>query len=510
MGNKSTRTRNAKLNWFSSIGLQIITAISGIILPRIIIPTFGSNINGTIVSITQFISYMTLLEAGVGSVFRASLYKPLYKKDYQQVSGIINAQKKYYRKLGCVFIAYIAILCFVYPLAVKTDLDREYVIILIIALSTGTFLEYFVSLPYQSLIIADQMVRLVNILGSIVVLCNMAITIILVKIGASIIAIKISTAAIAILKPITYIVYIKRNYKLDKSAIPDSSTLGQRKNGMVHHFAFYIHRNTDIILLSIFVGATTVSVYSIYLAIVTGIESFITSISGSLGAGVGNVLASKDQKAIDRTVDQFELIQGMMTSILFSITSLMLLPFIRIYTAEMADANYTQPVFGFILIAAEAVYCLRCIYSTIIMNGNKFKETQAGAILESILNLAVSLALIIFLPTESSKLIGIAIGTFSGMTARLVFEIIYLKKGLIFRPVHRALKTILVCVAASALSIITCSLLINYSCSTIVEWVAKGIVTAVIVAFETLGICYIFINGITKDLFHRLIMNKKG
>ena len=97
MANKQTRTKNAKLNWLSSFGLQIITAISGLILPRIIIPTYGSSINGLIASISQFISYMTLLEAGVGSVFRASLYKPLYQNDFQHVSGIINEQKRFYQ-----------------------------------------------------------------------------------------------------------------------------------------------------------------------------------------------------------------------------------------------------------------------------------------------------------------------------------------------------------------------------------------------------------------------------
>ncbi len=505
MGNNNTRTRNAKLNWFSSISLQIITAISGLILPRIIIPTYGSSINGTIASITQFISYMTLLEAGVGSVFRASLYKPLYDNNFQQVSGIINAQKKYYRKLGSFFIIYIAALCFVYPLIVKTELDRGYIIILILVLSTGTFLEYFVSLPYQSLIIADQMVRLVNILSSIVIVCNVIISIVLVKIGASILAIKISTAIIAVLKPVTYIVYIKRNYNLDKTAKPDLSALEQRKNGMVHHFSYYIHRNTDILLLSVFVGTKTVSIYSVYLAVVIGIEKLITSISGSLGAGVGNVLSSGNQKAIDRTVDTFELIQTVVTTILFSVTAMMLLPFIRIYTVKMEDANYIQPVFGYILIAAEAIYCLRCIYTTIIMNGNKFKETQTGAILESITNLGVSLSMIFILPTESSKLIGIAVGTFTGMTARLIFEIWYLRKDLIYRRAGKALRTIAVCIAASVLSIVTCILTMDYSCSSVIEWIIKAVLTTAIVTSETLGLCYIFIKDTTKEVFHRLM-----
>ena len=508
MANKNTRTKNAKLNWISSLGLQIITAISGLILPRIIIPTYGSSINGTIVSITQFISYMTLLEAGVGSVFRASLYKPLYNNDIHQISGIINAQKKYYRKLGCIYIFYIAALCFIYPYIVQTNLERDYIALLIIVLSIGTFLEYFISLPYQSLIIADQMVRLVNFLGSIIIICNVIVTVILVKIGVDIIIIKASTAVIAIIKPVSYIIYVKRHFVLDKRAEPELSALCQKRNGMVHHFAYFIHMNTDIILLSVFVGTTTVSIYGVYLAIVTGIGKLVTSISGSLHAGIGNVLASGDKKTIDKTVDSFELIQTVITTILFSITAIMLLPFVRLYTSEMSDANYIQPAFGYILIAAEAVYCIRCIYNTITINGNKFKETQVGAILEGVTNLSTSLLLIILLPTESGKLIGIAIGTFIGMTVRLIFEIGYLKKGLIFRPISKALKTILVCIAASALSLITCKVIINYSCSTIIEWIFKGIITSIIVSIETIGMSYVFLHKLTNSVFQRITSTK--
>ena len=508
MINKYSRTKNAKLNWLSSFGLQIITAINGLILPRIIIPTYGSDINGVIASISQFISYMTLLEAGVGSVFRASLYKPLYQNDIEQVSGIINEQKHFYHRLGFLFIFYILLLCLLYPLIVHTELDNKYVITLIILLSIGTFTEYFVSLPYQSLIIADQMVRLINVSSSIVILMNLFATLILVRGSASIIAIKATTALIAILKPIVCVVFTKKHYKLNRKAEPDQSALKQRWNGMVHHFAYYIHRNTDILLLSVFVGTTTVSIYSVYLAIVTGIEKIITSFSGSLNAGIGNMLVSGDKRIIDQTVDTFELIQVMITTILYTITALMLMPFIRLYTISMTDANYKQATFGYILILAEAIYCIRCIYSSISMNGNRFKETQRGAIFESASNLLVSFGFIMLFSTIEKKLIAIAIGTLVGMLVRLIYEINYLKKGLIFRPSKKALKTISICVCASALAIATCKIIINYQCESIIDWIVVAIKTGFIVITEIFCICFIFLKRTMNNVIS-LIKRKK-
>ena len=68
-----SRTQNAKLNIAFALVLQIVTFFRGLILPRIIIPAYGSDVNGLISSITQFLTYISLLEAGVGSIFRKSL-----------------------------------------------------------------------------------------------------------------------------------------------------------------------------------------------------------------------------------------------------------------------------------------------------------------------------------------------------------------------------------------------------------------------------------------------------
>ena len=503
MANKASRTKNARLNTLSSLLLQFVTAISGLIIPRIIIPTYGSQVNGLIASITQFLSYIALLEAGVGSVFLASLYKPLYANDMKTISGIINEQKRFYHKIGIVFAFYVILLLIIYPRIAITTVDRKYLIALIIILSIGTFVEYFVSLPYQCLIIADQMVRLINISAIIVIVLNLLLTTLLVSVGADIIFVKLSSCLIAILKPVVYVWYVKKHYRLDPAEKPNEEALRQRWNGLVHHISFYIHTNTDIVLLTIFVGTSTVSVYSIYLAVVTGVQKIITSLSSSIGASIGNLIADGNKKAIDKTMDQFELMQIIFTTVLFTITGMMLMPFIHLYTQNMGDAEYSQPIFGYILIAAEAIYCVRCIYTTVCMSGNKFKETQPGAILESAVNLTASIALLIILNTEGQKLIAIAIGTLLGMLTRLVFEVLYLRRGLIYRPVSKAIKAIAIYLTASFVSVVICRQIHIYECNSVIEWIGTAILTSLIVISCILLFSIIFYKKTLYELYER-------
>ena len=166
------RTKNATLNILFAIILQLVTFVRGLILPRIIIPAYGSDINGLVSSITQFLTYISLLEAGVGTIFRSSLYKPLADGDTDKVSGVINEQKRFYRKIGLVFVFYVIALCFIYPLIAKTKISTEYIVSFILILSISTFAEYFISLPYVSLLSADQKVRISYIVSIVYTIVN--------------------------------------------------------------------------------------------------------------------------------------------------------------------------------------------------------------------------------------------------------------------------------------------------------------------------------------------------
>ena len=500
------RTKNAGLNILFAILLQFVVFVRGLILPRIIIPAYGSDVNGLISSITQFLAYISLLEAGVGSIFRASLYKPLSKRDMDGVSGIINEQKKFYRKIGYIFIFYVLALCAVYPLIAKTNMDKLYIVSCILILSVSTFAEYFISLPYVSLLSADQKVRISYVVSIVYTVVNILVSLFWVSLKADIRLIYLSMCIIGLLRPLFYTLYVKKHYKLSKQAKPDKTALNQRWNGMVHHFAFYIHTNTDSAILTVFISTAMVSVYNVYGAVILGMERIITSISIGTAAGLGNLLTTNDRERIDQTVNMFELVQGGIATVFYTITALLLIPFVRIYSANMTDMNYIQPLFGYVFIFAEAIYCFRCIYSTISTNANKFKETQIGAILECATNIVVSLLLVI---VAQLGMLGVAIGTAVAMFVRYVFEIIFLSKHVIYRPLRNPLKMLLLSMLISSVSILICESILNYSSiNSFSKWALLAIPTGLItvaVAVVVYTCCY---NSVVEKLLRKI--SKRG
>ena len=51
-----------KYNTLSTLLLEIVTLISGLIMPRLILSHFGSTSNGLVGSITQFLGFSTIVQ----------------------------------------------------------------------------------------------------------------------------------------------------------------------------------------------------------------------------------------------------------------------------------------------------------------------------------------------------------------------------------------------------------------------------------------------------------------
>ena len=75
------KNKETLLNMISGLILQFFTLLSGFILPRIILTFFGSEVNGLVSSLNQFLSYISLVEGGITGVIMANLYEPIVKRD---------------------------------------------------------------------------------------------------------------------------------------------------------------------------------------------------------------------------------------------------------------------------------------------------------------------------------------------------------------------------------------------------------------------------------------------
>ena len=86
------RGKQALKNMVASLLLQVIVLLSGLILPRFILEAYGSSVNGMITSVNQFLTYLGLAEAGVGTATVVALYTPLALNQCNHISFLICSQ----------------------------------------------------------------------------------------------------------------------------------------------------------------------------------------------------------------------------------------------------------------------------------------------------------------------------------------------------------------------------------------------------------------------------------
>ena len=200
-----------RANAATAMILQLVTAVIGIVLPRLILGAYGSATNGLVTTITQFLSYISLMEAGTGSVMRAAMYKPLVTGDMQRLSGVVNACKRFFRMLAYIFLVYMAVLAVGYPFFAKNSgFSYEFVFWLILILSITTFTQYFFGMTCYLLMQAHQKIYLMNIVDIISLIANFGVSALLIWLGAGIHTVKLATAALFLIRPLAIYWYVKK------------------------------------------------------------------------------------------------------------------------------------------------------------------------------------------------------------------------------------------------------------------------------------------------------------
>ena len=58
---------------------QVVILLLGIVIPKLLIVSYGSEVNGLLSSIKQIFVYVALLEAGIGTAALQAMYEPIAK-----------------------------------------------------------------------------------------------------------------------------------------------------------------------------------------------------------------------------------------------------------------------------------------------------------------------------------------------------------------------------------------------------------------------------------------------
>lgn len=484
---KKLKNNITLLNSVSSLVLQLLTIISGFIIPKLILGTFGSEVNGLVSSLNQFLSYINLLEGGVTGVVTASLYKPIVQKNKEKISSILKTTNNFYRKISIIFIIYSVGLAILYPFIFKTNFSYGYIFSLTLILSMTLFIQYMFSLSLRTLLIADKKVYIVSFVQIIILIFNVTLFYIIIKIYPNIHILKLVTGMLYIIQPLVFNRVVNKYFDIDKKCKEDNALLKSRWDGFAINIAAFMHNNTDVAVLTFITDLKVVSVYAVYSLVTTGIKKLITAFSSGIAPTMGTLYAKGDKKELNNKFELYEYTMFMLVFFFFTIAGLLITPFVLIYTKNITDVNYSQFGLGIILMIAEGVYCIREPYVNLSYSANKFKDLKWPAYIEAGLNIIISIILVF-----KFGVIGVAIGTLIAMTYRTLFHVFYFKKNVLNRPVKIFFKKIVLFSISTGLGIFICGFFLPCTGLSIINWCVKAIIYSLIIGLLLLTTSFVF------------------
>lgn len=431
-------TKIAK-NTIASLVLKLTTIACGFVLPRLVIGQYGSEINGMVNSITNFLGLISFLELGVGAVVQSSLYKPLVERDNYKISCILLSAQTFFNKIGLILCIYTVILMLVYPLICIATYSYIFTSLLIIAISISLFGQYFFGIVNTLLLTADQRGYIYYNIQTITLILNTLVCCLMISLEMSIHAVKFVASLIFIIRPIYLAYYVHKNYNLSRNIDCKLEPLKQKWNGIAQHIASVVLDSSGTIILTIFGSLSLVSVFSVYNIIVQGVKSLVLSLLPGIQPLIGKLLA---QRALDRLYATYSWTEWgihTLTTLFFGITSVLMIPFIKVYTSGINDSNYILPLFGILITYSNACYCYRLPYNIMILAGGHYKETQVNYVIATIINLFISILSVYFF-----GIIGVTFGMFFAMIFQILWMAHYDSKHFIHWPMKNVYKQILV------------------------------------------------------------------
>jgi O-antigen/teichoic acid export membrane protein len=485
------KAKRSLLNLIIGLGSQIVTIILAIFIPRLLMLNFGSEGNGLVTSINQLIVYLTLLEAGVGAASLQALYKPVSEDDKDSINKIMAATSSYYKKTGIYYFFAVILLSIIYPFVIDSTIDKMTMAAVILLTGIGGALNYYYQGKYRILLTAEGKTYInTSIMTIINILINLG-RIALLLLGFNLIAVQSTYFVFSLVQILIYYLYVKRNYKwINLKVKPNFDAISQKNAALVHQASWLIFSNTAVLILTLFTNLKVVSVYVLYNMLFSIIDNVINTVSTSITFLLGQTYHESKERFV-KLYDAYEVYFMVITFTLFTVTYIMMLPFIDLYTAGINDIEYIDKWLPILFVSIKLLVYVRSSGNNAINIAGHFKKTQNRSIIESVINLVFSLLFV-----SLYGIYGVLLGTLMAVLYRSTDIIIYSNKNIIGRSPWVTIRRWLINVGVFSLIILIANFINIYP-----ESYLSIILYAVLLAVVIFPIYFIIMSLFEREVY---------
>lgn len=387
---------------------SVIPNILTLILNHEIIAIFGSDVNGVLSTAAQVINFLALFEAGFTLSTTVALYGPYLEKDTETINSILHSAKVLYQKIGLIISFIGIIISVVVPFLISSSLSKQLISSIFLISVLNISLTFMVSMKYGIMFSVSQQEYKLNLVSLIFQSLSQFLCIVLLRKTSSIVVVRLVWYLIPFLAlPLISFLFRKNFPGVGfKSNHPSKLGLAGAKDVFAQKIAVLVTNNTDLVIISIFLGTQFSSVYSVYYFVYAGLKQVLFSFVLAPFNAFGQLFAGNQLDTLRASYKTYQFICIMLISIILTTGNVLIIPFVKLYTSGVNDVNYIDLSFALLFSVAAFMELVSNIMGVVVNSIGFFKKMKPIVLWGALGNVMCSLVLVQFLGLR-----GIAIGT---------------------------------------------------------------------------------------------------
>lgn len=328
---QESRVKKSLLNARVNLIFYFLTLALSFFSRKIFLDTLGADFVGLTGTLQNLLGFLNLAELGIGSAIGYVLYKPLFDHDETKINEIISVFGYLYRWIGkIILIAGCILACFLPLIFPNTEFELGLIFFAYFSFLASSLIGYFANYK-QTLLGADQKNYVVTAYFQTATIIKTIIQMALAYYTGNYYLWVIVELSFGIIYSFILNWKINQVYPWLRSEVSQGKKLFKKypevitytKQLFVHKIGILVQFQTTPLLIYSFVSLQTVAYYSNYTIITQKVNTLINNFLDSTGAGVGHLIAEKNQGKIIQVFKELTslrfLIAGIFVFVLYNL-----------------------------------------------------------------------------------------------------------------------------------------------------------------------------------------------
>lgn len=376
---------------------QLVNTTFSFLTRTVFIKVFGAEYLGVNSLFTNILSVLSFVELGIGTALTYNLYKPIAENNIEEIKSLMALYKKSYRCIAAiVFGVGICIMPFLHMIIGNVDYVQENIYLIYLLFLINSSVSYLYSYK-TTFITANQEDYIRSFVTTVIMttanLLEMAVLIVFKRYLLYLIMVIsftiLNNVVLSMIAGKKYPYLKDKNVKeLDKE---ETKTIFENVRSLaVYKFCSVVLSGTDNIIISILNGVVQVGIATNFTTLINIFVMFGNQIFSGITAGVGNLIASEDERKQERIYNNLFFFSAWLYGYLAVALMLFLNPVVELWIGKgfLLDSAI---VFSLVLnFYVSYVHQAPYIFRT---TAGLFKEAQFCPLAASVINFILSIIL---------------------------------------------------------------------------------------------------------------------